>query len=155
MAAVIVVGTNSYVTVAEADAYFADQFGYESWEGETNKEGALISACNQQLDPYCEWYGYPTDENQALAFPRSGDTEVPESVKIAQMEIAYQMHSQITTNPDGGDPLTKLKAGSVELGFEASQQGNILITDYVTRILGEYGLCSGSGSTRIIPMERA
>ncbi len=152
--AVIVIGTNSYVTVVEADAYFDDQFGYESWAEEANKEGALITACKQQLDTYCDWDGDKSDEDQLLAFPRDGKP-VPLDIKVAQYEIAYQIHSQNTVSPDGGDPLTKLKAGSVELNFDAQQSGNVLITDYVSRILGAFGLCSsGSGSTQLIPMQR-
>ena len=44
----LVLGTNSWVTVAEADTYMETRFGsWEFWLDDTNKEAALITAYNR------------------------------------------------------------------------------------------------------------
>ncbi|RLC88516.1 MAG: hypothetical protein DRJ03_02595 [Chloroflexi bacterium] len=152
----ITVGVDTYVTVLEADTYFAARYGYESWAllDEPTKEKALISAA-QQLDLQCAWYGSRVDDEQLLAFPRTPDADpVPQAIKDAQCEIAFAITTTGSTSTDGGDPLTELKAGSVTLKFEASSTGNPLISNMTSSMLAPYGLCGGSGSTKLVPMER-
>ncbi len=151
----ITVGTDTYVTVLEADDYFAVRSGYESWASlpEPDKEKALVSA-TQQLDFMCTWYGDPADEAQLLAFPRTpGADPTPQGVKNAECEIAYNIVATGSTTTDGGDPLTELTAGSVTLKFEPGSTGNPLVNSIVENSLAPYGLCSSSGGTSIIPME--
>ena len=150
------VGTNSYVNESEADTYFADKFGYDNWGTATsaNKNASLVSA-TQQLDLLCSWYGYKTDTDQLLAFPRLPDADpVPQAVKDAQCEIAYGIITSGSTSIEGGDPLTELKAGSVTLKFDAGSTPNPIINDLATKLLSQYGLCSGTGSTKIVQMVR-
>jgi hypothetical protein len=61
---------NSYVTVAEADAYFADRLDSSSWSSAdaTDKAKALISA-SAQLDRM-NYGGVAVSTTQKLAFPR-------------------------------------------------------------------------------------
>ena len=68
----LVKGTNSYVTVAEADSYFAERLHSETWSGAspTDKEKALITATG--LLDQKPWVGEAEDELQPLAFPRIG-----------------------------------------------------------------------------------
>jgi len=152
------VGVNSYVTVAEATAYFAARYGYGSWVAETNKEGALVSA-TQILDNYCDWYGYPVADDQALAFPRfaidwEDDGLVPQEIKDAQYEIAYLIITQGSLNQRGDDALEEMKAGSVSMKFKARATGNPLVNALVDSLLLPFGICSGSGSTKVIPLQR-
>jgi hypothetical protein len=148
------VGTNSYVTEAEATAYFADKYGYDSWVAETNKEGALVSAC-QHLDNMCQWFGNKVLSTQVLEFPRYPDAEpVPQDVKDAQCEIAYNIVATGSTTTEADDPLTELKAGSVLLKFDVKSPNNPLINDLTTQLLAPYGLCPGNSGTKIIPMMR-
>ena len=150
----LVVDENTYVTEAEATAYFAARYGFSEWVAETNKEGALISAA-QQLDIGCQWFGYPVDDDQLLAFPRLPDADpTPQAVKDAQCEIAYKIVETGETTTDGGDALTKLKAGSVELEFKATSTGNPLVNSLTTSLLSQFGLCMGGGGTKLVPMER-
>lgn len=149
----ITVGVNSYVTEAEALAYFAERFGYSSWVAEAKKVEALISA-TQILDVYCEWYGYPIDDDQPLAFPRGPDsTTVPIAIKNSQCEIAYLISTTGSTNIDPDDALEILKAGSVQFNFKATSPQNPIVNKLVEKMLKPYGMCSG-GSTKLIPMER-
>ena len=69
----VVVGQNSYVTVEEADAFFADKFFADTspWAEATSeeKEKALITA-TRRIDAL-PLVGAPADPIQALAFPRA------------------------------------------------------------------------------------
>lgn len=148
----IVINENSYVDIAEADAYFLDRYGYDLWAPQTDpqKESALISAA-QYLDSLCAWHGTPVDSAQLMAFPRNPDANpTPQSIKNAQCEIAYGMVSSGSAN-DGGsteDVLTKLKAGDVELEFKGDvNPTSSLTTDYTKSLLRPYGSCTFGGST--------
>lgn len=149
----IEVGVNSYVTVDEATAYFASRFGYYKWPAETEKEAALISAA-QILDVRCAWYGQKIDIEQKLAFPRTGANPTPSQIKDAQCEIAYEIVETGSTKTDGGDALSKLKAGSVELSFKATAGASPIISELTSSLLSPYGLCSGGGGTRLVPIQR-
>lgn len=73
MASVLVVGTNSYVTVVEASAYFALRLDVAEWTdaSETEKDAALAMAC-KAIDRL-PWAGYKYQpDTQVLAFPRVG-----------------------------------------------------------------------------------
>lgn len=148
------VGTNSYVTEAEATAYFADKYGYTSWVAETNKDGALVSAC-QQLDNTCQWYGDKVASSQVLEFPRYPDAyPVPQGVKDAQCEIAYNIVATGSTTTEADNPLSELKAGSVSFKFEVKSASNPIVNDLTNRLLRPFGLCPGNGGTKTIPLLR-
>ncbi len=147
-------GVNSYVTAAEATAYFSDKFGYGSWTAFVAKDDVLVSA-RQILDSQCQWYGEKSDSIQPLAFPRIPDADpVPQEVMDAQCEIAFAISVAGSTTTDGGDALEELKAGDVSLKFKATKTANPLVNDLTKSLLSQFGLCSGKG-TRIIPIERA
>jgi hypothetical protein len=148
------VGVNSYVTEAEATAYFADRFGFDLWTPSTQKDAALVSA-RQILDAYCSWYGDPVSDTQPLAFPRTPDADpVPQDIKDSQCEIAYKIIETGSTSQSADDPLTALKAGAVELNFKASKKGNPLMSALVDSLLLPYGFCKGSGTTTFLAIER-
>lgn len=148
-----------YNTNEEADAYFSARYGYDLWVplDENQKTQALTSA-QQMLDIMCVWSGEPTDPEQDYAFPRDGETEVPEDVKNAECEIAYNVVAQGNTSTEAGNPLSKLKAGSVELNWEAdTMPTNPIVNDLTKTLLRPYGLCDfdlGSGTTKQIPSYR-
>lgn len=150
----LVVDQNTYVNEAEATEYFAARYGFDLWAGEANKEGALISAA-QQLDQQCTWYGNKVDESQLMAFPRSPDANpTPQEVKDSQCEIAYAIVEAGSTSTDGGDAIKKVKAGSVEVEFKATSTGNPIVNDLTSKLLSQFGMCSGGGGTKLIPIER-
>ena len=68
----LVKNQNSYVTVQEADAYFADLLQGKEWADvdPADKEKALISA-TATLDNMI-WVGSVQAQDQPLAFPRKG-----------------------------------------------------------------------------------
>ena len=62
--------SNSYVTVAEVDAYFTDR-GNPTWNGTGNKEHLLIQATDYLDAAFgSSFQGSKKTQSQALAFPR-------------------------------------------------------------------------------------
>ena len=68
----LVKNTNSYVTVAEADAYFADRLSNDVWSVlSPEKKAQSLVAATEYIDGL-RWKGSAVDSQQALAFPRVG-----------------------------------------------------------------------------------
>lgn len=92
---------DTYVSMAEAEAYFGTRLDVAAWTSATatQKKAALVTAA-QALEQY-NWVGHIADPQQPLAWPRVGTyfeprlgyaTElsgVPKRVKHAQLELAY------------------------------------------------------------------
>lgn len=92
--------SNSYVTQAEATAYFADRLHADSWEDFASKDQALITA-SSMLDWNMKWKGFRSSSSQKLDWPRSGvldsysveidsDT-LPDALKVATFEMALSI----------------------------------------------------------------
>lgn len=102
----VTVGTNSYVSIADADSYFAS-INNTTWaeKSDSEKEYALVKACNYIEAKYAgNWEGYISSVNQALSWPRSGiydpegrtieSDEYPFQVKRAQCELALKTFTE-------------------------------------------------------------
>ncbi len=100
--------SNSYVTVAEADAYFAGRLHADAWETAStgDKEKALATSCRHieacRININRQIVGdrlSPVVPEQALSFPRYRDVDttgayiIPEPVKQAQCEEALALLS--------------------------------------------------------------
>jgi hypothetical protein len=111
--------SNSYVALAEANAYFADRLRADAWTGasDTDKGKALLTACRHieacRIRVHRRPYGYPSEPpdamgrpwdplapsnpDQALSFPRQRDKDndgiyaIPNRVKVAQCEEALEL----------------------------------------------------------------
>lgn len=99
----LVKGTNSYVTVEEADAYFADRLDVAAWvSAEASTKAQALVTATHMLDDMI-WAGYAVSESQPLAFPRVGDyfdtrlginvqmSPTPNRVEKATSELAYHL----------------------------------------------------------------
>jgi hypothetical protein len=65
-------GTNSYVTVDEANSYFADRIDVAAWtDGSDTQKGQSLITATFILDSF-EWTGVAVSDSQSLAFPREG-----------------------------------------------------------------------------------
>ena len=103
----ITVGVNSYVTLEEAELIIADMFNADEWATmtEPQKEKALKTAVFQGLD-LLSLRGTKLDSStQVLEFPRSYETVVSNSVKMAQcyeaVEIARANYSAEKAQQEG------------------------------------------------------
>ena len=99
----VISGTNSYVTMEEAEAYFLQRLGADAWDGAvpSAKEAALVTA-TRLLDSM-RWAGMAATDEQPLAFPRAityfdpkkgalvTPTGVPPRVTNAQLELALHI----------------------------------------------------------------
>lgn len=124
----LIKGTNSYVTVAEADAYFENRLDVAAWTNanSTQKSQALMTATSM-LDNIT-WVGFVVSESQTLAFPRSGiyydpflgmskaldETTVPNRIINATYELAYHLLNNDGLLDDTGQ-VKDLSVGSINL----------------------------------------
>lgn len=97
---------NSYVSVEDADAYFADR-GNTEWAAATqqSKEIALVKATDYIETRFgSRFKGTKKYSTQALSFPRAGESGVPQAVVKATCEYAVRA-LEIELAPDiVGDP---------------------------------------------------
>lgn len=132
---------NSYVTLAQANSYFADTLRGAQWtdHSETLREQALIQAtaeiealggprAAQDNATRPLFSGAPYDpDGQALHFPRTvdvdddGDLYVPESIRVAVIEQAVWLLDQ-QTNPDILDREELQAQGVRSIGIEGHSE---------------------------------
>lgn len=122
---------NSYVTRAEAVAYFAERLHTDAWTAlsDTEKDASLIMA-TRLIDRLLCFEGTSATTTQALRFPMTGlvlptgatvpDDELPLVVKEATYEMALVLASTDVTQQSEAEAqgLNKLKVGPIELGFK-------------------------------------
>jgi hypothetical protein len=99
-------GSNSYVTLAFADGYFADTLEAREWFAASpeDRARALISA-TRKIDEEFRYYGrsYDTVTPQALKFPRDsdldaqGNLEIPDGIEYATCELALHLLGKHTS----------------------------------------------------------
>jgi len=118
----IVVGTNSYISRANAITYFVSRLYSDVFDDATNdnKDASLIQA-TRELDLMFNWDGEITDSDQDLRFPRSGlvtcdgvelpDDEIPLQIANATCEQALYILT--------GDP--SQKPSLLEKGFKKAK----------------------------------
>lgn len=139
----LIKGTNSYVDVSEADAYFSTRLGSSAWVEalEPTKESALVTAT--QVLNQMEWAGLPVSSDQPLAFPRS-IADVYETTPVRILQATYEMALHLLNNPDllddtGG--VESLSVGPISLYEIRSPK---LIPQVVQRLIAPYSLSSGA-----------
>lgn len=139
--------SNTYVTQAEADAYFAARLPLPTPWGNAADPTAAIAMAARVLDSYGQlrrvvsadklyyvtsraWSGAPATTTQRLAWPRTGmfdqngnailSNVIPQALKDAQAELAGQLIITDTTldNAVAVQGITSVKAGSVAVDFK-------------------------------------
>lgn len=91
----LVIGTNSYITIAEADELIKGESSAKQWAALTEdaKEGSLKSAARRINS--LRFAGKKHSIFQAMEFPRDAMRDVPDAVKLAQiLEAAGSLDSQ-------------------------------------------------------------
>lgn len=118
---------NSYVLVAEADAYFEASFGRSLWAPATPEDKAtLVVNASRALDSFMEWAGYKASQTQSMEWPRTGTYDkagfayasdaIPMPVKFAVYELAYYMLSNGGLN-FAEQSVDRVKVGPVDVEF--------------------------------------
>lgn len=125
----VVVGTNSYITRAEANTYFAEALHAATWDAATdeNKDKALVTAF-RMIDRQT-WEGEKTVSSQVQEFPRTGLTDkdgnavssssVPQEVKDGQAELALSLLDDLTVQSQAstGTNVKEVDAKGVSVTF--------------------------------------
>lgn len=120
---------NSYVSLAEATAYFAIRTNAGSFTGlQPDPQSAALLTAALRIDAE-NYRGTPASSTQAMKWPRSGlfsdgsalsNAVIPRAVKQAQMELALAIANAGTADllgPTGTENLDRVRAGSVEVQF--------------------------------------
>jgi len=125
----LVKGTNSYGTIAEANAYFEDRLDVNAWTvaNDTVKSQALVTAANL-LNDY-NWVGTAISDSQLLAFPREGSYFdprlgltvslsglIPSRIVNSSYELAYHLLNNDGLLDNTGT-LKDLQVGSISLNI--------------------------------------
>lgn len=120
--------TNSYATVEEADAYFADRLDVAAWtDADAGQKARALVTATSVLDEQ-HWTGSAISESQPLAFPRVGGyydprlgsftelyaTVVPNRIIFATFELAYHLLNNDGLLDNSGS-VTSLSVSSINL----------------------------------------
>ncbi len=128
--------SNSFITVAEADAYWATNLYPTTWDSATtaNKEKALKMA-TRILDEKVAWVGTRATSAQALGWGRTDvyydgitveSTTMPIQISNATAQFAGDLLvSDLTANAEGKG-LNSLKVGDITLDFDKSDTAGVM-----------------------------
>jgi hypothetical protein len=118
---------NSYITLEDAQVYFANRVYTDAWDDADDQTKALITA-TQRLDQE-GFMGQRASETQALKWPRTGvysdglllaDDEIPQKVKDATCELALSLGGSNVLEPPELAPFHSLGVGPVNLVMKDS-----------------------------------
>ena len=150
---------NSYVTVAEADAYFADSYGRGKWatSAQADREALVISA-SRSLDQYINWSGQRATSTQSMEWPRKGtfdragnlipDTIIPSQVKYATYELAYYMLDTGGALSFSDQTVDMVKLGSIEVEF-TPHSTDVGIPSFIEEMLANLGTGVVAGANTV------
>lgn len=158
--------SNSYITLTEADAYWADHLYSTTWDALTddNKNKALVMA-TRYLDDWVDWKGIKASDNQSLRWPRydvvdrdnywiDGDV-IPPFLKDATAELAgYVAIADPTAEPDTKG-FSELKVGELMLKIDKDDRDSTTaIPDSVKAIISHYGSIRDRTGPKIVKLVR-
>jgi hypothetical protein len=126
----LVLNTNSYVLIADADTYFETRIDSANWVAATDeiKEQALVTATALVDDN--SWIGSAVSSSQALAWPRKNaiynddrlglqitiaDSEIPSRVKTAVYEQALHLIDNEDVLMGQSQTFESISVGSISL----------------------------------------
>lgn len=150
----LVVGTDSYVTLASADSYWSDR-NNEQWSSATTaeKQKALREA-TQYLDGAYSFIGTINDVDQRLAWPRVGAIVTegnfkyrdidPDAIPIQIQDAARELALEALTtrlSPNVDDSISSVKIDVIEVEYSEFAPSKRTF-DFVSMILR--GLTEGS-----------
>jgi hypothetical protein len=143
--------SNSYLTIAEADAYLESNYYASAWfmASTTNTiKDQLLAMATRGLDTLVAWDGLIVASTQKLAWPRTEVVDrdgrsvtsaaIPAFLKDATAEFALSLLSsnRFTDDPVG---LGSLKIDVIELDFASSKSSPQTLPDVVQQMVKDYG----------------
>lgn len=141
----IIVGSNSYISLEEADSYMQEKFKPTGWFdlGYSVRIKALKEATTS-IDTLV-FKGKKYDYNQLLSFPRDiTNGDIPEAVKKATCEEALSLINDITS-PEYSRRIELQRQGVVEVKFgdshekyDGSGKHKTVLSKYAIQLLRPY-----------------
>jgi len=170
--------SNSYHTVATAQAYFDTRLHCTDWTDATasDKEKSLLHAC-RIIDEYCLWIGTKTVTAQALKWPRRGichdgniyyeyndsiyeygsfgegqwvlaSDAIPQQILDGQCELALVLLGDDTQSDA---LLDSLNIAGLKMDLSQKSKGNKIIPSAVWSIMSPLGKLRGvSGTVKLL-----
>lgn len=119
---------SAYLTVAEAATYFSERLHSIDWDDADSTSRTKALATATRVIDRLNFSGDKTDANQALEFPRGGDTAVPSDIQAACCEIAIELLSGRDLNYER-DAMreTHTGYGAARVGYDATHQPEHLL----------------------------
>jgi len=167
--------SNSYATVADADAYnatYPQDVDGDLWaELDTDLKNRALIQSTRQFETAVRWYGAASTTTQRLAFPRLGliypstgqavpSGIIPEELKWAVSEQAriIAQADRAAENTSASQGLKRLKAESVELEWIDRPPGDTgrlqTIAPSAWQYVAGWGAMSQAGQGGPIPLAR-
>lgn len=162
----LTVGTDSYVTLAEANAYWLAR-NNSAWSSATDadKEKAIRES-TQYLDGAYSFIGFMTNFTQSLAWPRNGaviekgnyagrsylTNEIPKQVKDAVCELSLEALSE-RLEPTNEGNIAKVKVDVIEVDYSDFAPSKKTFS-FVTKILDGLILNSTNGAFASVGLVR-
>lgn len=153
--------SNSYVTVAEATSYFEGRLYSDAWDTasvEEKKQAVVMATARLEVENFD---GLPTDDNQALKWPRlwienedgsfKDENVLPPMMKEATFETAlWLLRGDDTdpTQPSGLEGFDLLSAAGTSMNPTKGYSAGTLPAA-VVRLLSEFTGAGGVGTFRI------
>lgn len=142
--------SNSFCTLAEANAYHESRLDNESWNSasDSTKTSSLVWAA--RILDRLRWLGDIDADTQAMRWPRSDVYDqdgrsvagVPSFLKEAQAELALKLIKD--GSADDARELEQIKIGSISLNYgDTTQESNSDLPDEVVSMVAPYLMASG------------
>lgn len=133
----------SYVSVADADAYHS-AMGNSSWAtGDTAAKEAALRRGTQYLDAHYSFAGEPLTETQALEWPRVGYGWPVVALKAATCELALRARSGALYADEAPAPVTRETVGPITVEYGNSDRGGqtrfAIVDDLLRGLLAAIG----------------
>ena len=153
--------SNSYLTLAECDAYIHARPFHSSWDLVTDDDErkASILWATRKLSEY-NWRGYIADTSQALPFPRTGlydndgrdysSIAYPEWLKIACAELAFFMATEDRMSDSGTEGFSEIKVASIAVKIDKYDRP----ADVPDAVLNIFKQWVSEGSSRNVRVRR-
>lgn len=152
----VTVGTDSFISLADAGAYFAGRLYATAWTGSTDPDREKALRMASAILNRERWAGSITSANQLLAWPRSGAVDqegraidaavIPAAVRDATSELALALLVEDLTQNDGNAGVKTVQAGSVRIEYNGQAPARRL-PDVVAAIIRPLLSPPGGAST--------
>lgn len=151
--------SNSYTTIAEADAFHEKNYYAAAWADlDSDIKMQLLITATRLLDQEYDWLGDAVDSTQALRWPRSGvehrdglyyldSTTIPTFLREATAEYARMLYLKDRQQAldDAATGIQSVTAGSVSVTFD-KQDRIPVIPENVALMLEPYIRGASTGS---------